>query len=51
MGIATQLGIGEILEEYRDTYRNRRTFYRRRIFYRHVFIGALSPATQLYPSA
>ena len=43
--------IGGIPEEYRETYRNRGTFYRRRIFYKHVFIGALSPATQLHPSA
>jgi hypothetical protein len=40
-----------IPEEYRETYRNRGTFYRRRIFYKYVFIRALSLATQLHPSA
>jgi hypothetical protein len=36
--------IGGIPEEYRETYRNRGTFYRRRIFYKHVFIGAFKPS-------
>jgi hypothetical protein len=44
-------GIGGVQEEFKEAYNNEGTFYRRRIFYRHVFIGALSPATQLYPSA